>query len=264
MYDMYQSLICFFFETYTGAELILYGDKIPWDKKENIILTCNHQCTVDWIVADLLAIRQGSLGSIRYVLKDGLRYLPLYGFYFGQHGCIYVKRGGSQEQEELERKLEHFKNYKTPLWLVIFPEGTRHNVEKPEVIKESQEFARKQGLKELQHVLTPRTKATETSIDRLHDYIDAVYDLTIAYKDVDKDVLPRQTAKSMPNFLESRGQQIHVYCHRYESKDIPKDSDERKQWIHNCFSEKDKILGRFYQENGGRFPGCTQASAITL
>jgi hypothetical protein len=44
----------------------------------------NCLCIVDWIVADYLAIRQGSLGSLRYVLKDGLRYLPLYGFYFAQ------------------------------------------------------------------------------------------------------------------------------------------------------------------------------------
>lgn len=46
---------------------------------------------VDWLVADLLAIRQGSLGSIRYVLKNGLRYLPLYGFYFAQVLAMKLK-----------------------------------------------------------------------------------------------------------------------------------------------------------------------------
>jgi len=39
---------------------------------------------VDWIVSDFLAIRQGSLGRLRYILKNGLKYLPLYGFYFAQ------------------------------------------------------------------------------------------------------------------------------------------------------------------------------------
>ena len=39
---------------------------------------------VDWIVANILAIRQGSLGHIRYVLKSDLKWIPLYGFYF-QH-----------------------------------------------------------------------------------------------------------------------------------------------------------------------------------
>jgi 1-acyl-sn-glycerol-3-phosphate acyltransferase len=39
---------------------------------------------VDWMVANMLAIKQGSLGHIRYILKDGLKYLPLYGYYFRQ------------------------------------------------------------------------------------------------------------------------------------------------------------------------------------
>ena len=39
---------------------------------------------VDWIIADILAIRQSALGHVRYVLKDGLKWLPLYGCYFSQ------------------------------------------------------------------------------------------------------------------------------------------------------------------------------------
>ena len=36
------------------------------------------------MIADMLAIRQGSIGHIRYVLKDSLKYLPFYGAYFRQ------------------------------------------------------------------------------------------------------------------------------------------------------------------------------------
>ena len=39
---------------------------------------------VDWIIADMLAIHQGSLGHIRYVLKNELKWIPFYGFYFQQ------------------------------------------------------------------------------------------------------------------------------------------------------------------------------------
>lgn len=38
----------------------------------------------DWVIADMLAIRQNALGHVRYVLKDGLKWLPLYGWYFSQ------------------------------------------------------------------------------------------------------------------------------------------------------------------------------------
>jgi hypothetical protein len=40
--------------------------------------------SVDWAVADMLAMRQGSIGHIRYILKDSLKYLPFYGPYFQQ------------------------------------------------------------------------------------------------------------------------------------------------------------------------------------
>lgn len=39
---------------------------------------------VDWIIVDILAVRQNALGHVRYVLKDGLKWLPLYGCYFSQ------------------------------------------------------------------------------------------------------------------------------------------------------------------------------------
>lgn len=44
----------------------------------------------DWIIADMLAIRQNALGHVRYVLKDGLKWLPLYGWYFSQVLYAYL------------------------------------------------------------------------------------------------------------------------------------------------------------------------------
>ncbi len=32
----------------------------------------------------MLAVRQGSLGHIRYIMKNDLKWFPLYGFYFQQ------------------------------------------------------------------------------------------------------------------------------------------------------------------------------------
>ncbi|EDO36141.1 predicted protein [Nematostella vectensis] len=211
---------------------------------------------VDWLVADLLAIRQGSLGRIRYILKDGLKFLPLYGFYFGQHGGIYVRRSGPRDHYHIIRKLDQLKKNNTPMWLVIFPEGTRYNIDRPESIEKSKAFAEGEGLPVLQHVLTPRTKATEASLEAVGDYIDAVYDVTIAYKGVTENPLPRTAAKGMPDFLASWGQQVHIYCHRYTPEQIPKNEEDRRTWVHKCFVEKDQILSRFYNElGGGKFPG---------
>ncbi|XP_067578103.1 1-acyl-sn-glycerol-3-phosphate acyltransferase epsilon isoform X4 [Pseudorca crassidens] len=139
LYCIYQSMVLFFFENCTGVQILLYGD-LP-KNKENIIYLANHQSTVDWIVADMLAIRQNALGHVRYVLKDGLKWLPLYGCYFSQHGGIYVKRSAKFNEKEMRKKLQSYINAGAPMYLVIFPEGTRYNPELTKVISASQTFA---------------------------------------------------------------------------------------------------------------------------
>ncbi|XP_029204601.2 1-acyl-sn-glycerol-3-phosphate acyltransferase epsilon-like [Acropora muricata] len=255
LYDMYQSLICFFYETCSGAEVIFYGDPIPWDKQENAIILCNHQSSVDWIVSDFLGIRQGSLGRLRYILKSGLKYLPLYGFYFAQRSCIFVKRSGAKDRGHIARKLEEMKERNMPIWLVIFPEGTRYNVNNKKMIEESQNFAAEQGLPVLSQVLTPRTKAAEASFEVLcPDYVDAVYDLTIAYSNDYEDITPRKQAPNMTDFLITSGHKVHVYCRRHAAQYLPHSNEETKEWIHQSFAEKDRILKRFYSK-GGQMPG---------
>ncbi|KAG8512576.1 1-acyl-sn-glycerol-3-phosphate acyltransferase epsilon [Galemys pyrenaicus] len=70
---------------------------------------------VDWIIADILAARQGALGHVRYVLKDGLKWLPLYGCYFSQHGGIYVKRSAKFSEDEMRGKLQSYVDSGTPV-----------------------------------------------------------------------------------------------------------------------------------------------------
>lgn len=143
LYCVYQNMVLFFFENYTGVQILLYGD-LP-KNKENVIYLANHQSTVDWIVADMLAARQDALGHVRYVLKDGLKWLPLYGFYFAQHGGIYVKRSAKFNDKEMRSKLQSYVNAGTPMYLVIFPEGTRYNATYTKLLSASQAFAAQRG-----------------------------------------------------------------------------------------------------------------------
>lgn len=39
---------------------------------------------VDWLIVDMVAARFGCIGRIRYILKDELKFIPLYGLYFRQ------------------------------------------------------------------------------------------------------------------------------------------------------------------------------------
>ncbi|XP_052832350.1 1-acyl-sn-glycerol-3-phosphate acyltransferase epsilon isoform X2 [Octopus bimaculoides] len=223
--------------------LHLYGDvDALFSKPENIIYISNHQSTVDWIVTNMLAVRQGMIGHIRYILKDSLKFLPMYGFYFRQHGCIYVKRDGkfSKNQHTIERVLNRLKNENTPVWMVVFPEGTRFNPCKQDVIQKSKEFAKERGLHPYEYVLTPRMRGFKTGIDHLRDHVDAVYDITIGYGNtIDPNTGLRQRAPGMQNFLSEKKPEVHIHINRINIEDIPRSEDSFKTWMYNQFKAKD-------------------------
>jgi len=70
-----------------------------------------------------------------------------------------------------------------PIWLVIFPEGTRFNrfIHRQTLIK-SQQFTKEKNLIPLEYLLYPRSRATIAAIQTLQHHLDAVYDITICYQ----------------------------------------------------------------------------------
>lgn len=266
LYCVYQSAVLFFFEHYTGAQILLYGD-LP-KHKENIIYLSNHQSTVDWIVADILAVRQGALGHVRYVLKDGLKWLPLYGCYFSQHGGIYVKRSARFREEEMRAKLRSYTDAGTPMYLVIFPEGTRYNPELTTVLAASQAYAAQEGLAVLRHVLTPKVKATHVAFDSMKGHLDAIYDVTVAFEGTVDEKGQRREAPSMAEFLCKECPKIHIHVARIDRKDVPAERGPMRRWLHERFEIKDRLLIEFYDAadpaRRNRFPGESVPSRLSL
>ena len=83
----------FFVEGLSGVEFRVYGD-IP-EKKDpvNGLVIANHQSTSDTIVIDSFAMRLGNAGYLHFFAKDELKYVPLFGVYWHQHGLIFVRKG---------------------------------------------------------------------------------------------------------------------------------------------------------------------------
>lgn len=53
------------------------------------------------------------------------------------------------------------------------------------------------GLPVLKHVLTPRIKATHVAFDSMKSYLDAIYDVTVAFEGTMDDKGQRKEAPSM-------------------------------------------------------------------
>ena len=76
-----------------------------------------------------------------------------------------------------------------PVWLVIFPEGTRFNpIANQHNLFRSRQFAQEKGLTPFDRVLYPRSGATLAAIKALKHRLDAVYDVTIMHHQTRKEI----------------------------------------------------------------------------
>ncbi|XP_059157781.1 1-acyl-sn-glycerol-3-phosphate acyltransferase epsilon-like [Physella acuta] len=262
LFSTYHRNLLFFFEIITGVELIFYGDLTALKelaKGENCIYMSNHQSTLDWVIASCISMRRGSLGRTRYVLKDGLKFLPFYGFYLGMHGSLFVKRAGKFRKDKAEKQLSRDAHDKKPMWLVVFPEGTRFNPELINTIESSKVFATEQGLQPLENVLFPRIRAVQVCIEQLGKSVDSVYDVTIAYGNTyDFSTKQRLPAPPMQDFLMGSSPRVHIHINRIPISEVPVEKEELKSWLYSRFQLKDRLLEEFYSaesESEARFPG---------
>ncbi|VDO94629.1 unnamed protein product [Soboliphyme baturini] len=261
MYSIYQRVILFFFENISRVKIVLYGDVKQFLRKpERAIYISNHQCSVDWAVVDILAIRQGCLGGLRYVLKNTLSYIPLYGWYFYMHGCVYVRRARRFQEHLTSKQLRYLCDLDYPFWLVLFPEGTRYNPKKTTAIAKSEEYAIKHGLVPLTEVLMPRVRGFKLAVDHLRRHVDAVYDVTVIYESsMPGSKRVRRVSPNMCDFVCGHDiKTLHIKIKRYAITEIPKNAEELEDWLYRRFLEKDIC----YSATSGIF--CSSVEIPTL
>lgn len=179
-----------------------------------------------------------------------------------------MKRSARFNEKGMRRKLQSYVRAGTPMYLVIFPEGTRYNPELTKVLSASQAFAAQEGLAVLKHVLTPRVKATHVAFDSMKHYLDAIYDVTVAFEGTVDDKGQRREAPSMVEFLCKECPKIHIHIDRIDKKDVPEERVCLRRWLHERFEIKDKLLIEFYDsldpERRNRFPGKSVNSKLSL
>lgn len=229
----------FFFEKVNKTKVIFAGDQVP--AGERVMVLCNHRTEVDWMYIWSLALRKNSIGHVKYVLKSSVRNVPVFGWAFHVLEFLLIDRNWQLDEPVFASLLSTFKNPQDPLWLVIFPEGTDYSEEK---CLRSQKFAEDHGLPKLSHVLLPRTKGFYACLSHLHGSLDAVYDLTIGYRN------------RLPLFLDNAfgmdPLEVHIHVKRIPISDIPLTENESSAWIFEEYARKDKLLSYFYRE--GTFP----------
>lgn len=223
---------------YYGTRIELSGDHLPL--RENIILLSNHQQMADITFLMFLGYQQKRLGDMKWFIKDSIKWFPGIGWGTWMLDCFFVKRNWADDQRAIEKTFRGIIQDKVPLWLTLFPEGTRI---KPNKILSSKKFAESKGLVPLKHLLLTRNKGFSASVSGLRRHLDAVYDVTIAYK------------KGVPTLWQYVGGYTRVaYFHvrRYPIADLPGTTEELSRWLIKVWQEKDQLLDDFY--SNGEFP----------
>ncbi|CAN7052911.1 probable 1-acyl-sn-glycerol-3-phosphate acyltransferase 4 [Brassica rapa] len=233
----------YLFETVNGTSMVFSGDTLPVEKR--VLLIANHRTEVDWMYLWNIALRKGCLGYIKYVLKSSLMRLPIFGWGFHILEFIPVERNREVDEPVMLQMLSTFKDPREPLWLALFPEGTDFTEEK---CKRSQKFAAEADLPPLSNVLLPKTRGFSVCFEALRNSLDAVYDLTIAYK-------PR-CPSFMDNVFGTDPSEVHIHVRRVLAKEIPANDAECSAWLMDSFQLKDKLLSDFNAQ--GQFPNQRQ------
>lgn len=216
------------------VKVVISGDHLP--QGENVLLVANHQEMTDIPVLIPLAAAQGCLGRLKWFAKYPLKFVPGPGW--GMHfiDCIFLRRDWAKDQESIKATFATIKNNKVPAWLIMFPEGTRITQRK---LDESRRFAGDKGMWSPEHVLVPRTKGFAAVVAGLHDYLDAVYDVTIGYP----DGIP-----TLGQFMSGKCPTVHVHVRRHDMKDVPRGEIAVSRFVRHMYQEKDKRLASFKQD----------------
>lgn len=161
------------------------------DFPERLVMIANHQLYSDWLYLWWVAYTNNMHGHVYIILKESLMYIPILGPGMMMYGFVFMARNWARDKPRLRHRLQKLKGRHggplsgsqglDPMWLMLFPEGTNLSAN---TRKGSKKWADKQGLKDLQHQLLPRSTGFQYCLQELKGTVDWVYDCTVAYEGI--------------------------------------------------------------------------------
>ncbi|ORX54408.1 acyltransferase-domain-containing protein [Hesseltinella vesiculosa] len=226
----------------------LQDDEVRLRLPKRAIVTANHQLLADWVYIWCLSYLARAHDSIKILLKASLKNLPVYGLGMRFFDFIFLQRKLADDQATIVNNLEQSKKDDTPLWLVLFPEGT---VVSKNTRQRSKAFADKNNLNDFLYTLLPRSTGLRLCLQTLEASVEYLYDLTICYPDVQAGGTSPEDMYTIPGifFFNKQPTTIHMYLRRYRVKDIPVENEDTfNQWVYDRWLEKDHLMAAFYKQ----------------
>ncbi|KAL9662003.1 hypothetical protein QQ045_026831 [Rhodiola kirilowii] len=126
---------------------------------------------------------------------------------------------------------------------------------KEQKCKRSQQFAAENGLPILKYVLLPKSKGFHACLQMLKDSLDAVYDITIAYK--------HRCRTLSDNVFGVDPSEVHIHIRRTLTKDIPTSELGATAWLMDTFNSKVQLLSDFVDQGHFLNQGSDEELSLT-
>lgn len=146
-----------------------------------------------------------------------------------------------------------------PMWLMIYPEGTNLS---GNTRKGSKRWADKQGIRDFEHVLIPKSTGLLYCLQELKGSVEWVYDCTVGYEGIPRGAYGQDIFTLRSTYFQGRPpKSVNMYWRRFpvSSIPLPSSSDPSPQeagafgdWLHARWQEKEALLEHFARN--GRFP----------
>ena len=226
---------------------------------KRLVLIANHQIYTDWMYLWWIAYTNRMHGRLYIILKESLKSIPVLGWGMQMSQFIFMKRNWEQDKPNMQKHLAKLRRHNDPMWLMLFPEGTNLA---PDTRDKSRAWARKTGVKDMQHVLLPRSTGLQFCLQELKGSMDYLYDCTIAYKGVGRGQYAQDVFSLKASYLEGKPPEaVHIYWRRFPISSIPlQDHDLFGKWLAARWREKDYLLEMWHRK--GQFPADTGAEKL--
>jgi len=228
----------FIAEWWSGSRIRIYCDQEMLrrmeakDAEENALIVMNHHYELDWLYCWMVGDRMGILGNCKAFAKESLKYVPILGWAGSWADNVYLKRNLEKDRSRMKNNLSELVGYPSPIWLFLFPEGTRFTAEKH---RASQEFAESRDLPKLEHHLTPRTKGFTFTLSNLDRSKMSLYDFTLVAGMGDS------APPTVTSLILGRRTEATVVIRKISLDKVPAGEKEGGEWMMDLFKEKDQI-----------------------
>ncbi len=236
----------FVYECWAESEIIFYckPEDFKLLGKEHSLTVINHSYEIDFIILWLLIDKFKGLGSARGYVKNEIKYIPIWGWFFGLAEHIFLARSYEKDKSIIENKVKDYVTNIDNNWLVLLAEGTRFNKEKQEV---SNKFAIERGLEPLKHHLIPRAKGFALTVPILKKLnCPTLYNVQLAFE---KNAPNEAT---FGNLLQGRKLIAHVFIDRIDMTKV----EPTFEYLYDLYKLKDALqdsfhnYGNFYEGRG--------------